>query len=485
MLVVSQEPSALSPLWLIGEANSWQLETAASGWEALERAQSGSVLDLVVLDLARGDADGLHTLRWLRRVRPDLAVLLISYSADDRQKGEAIRLGAQDYLVRPIEERQLERALRDLLALGAEGGEGGLESADIEALSDGNCFVAAGPDARKIREQAKQLAQVDAPVLLVGEGGSGKEIVARLIHKLSLRSGSPFLKLNCAALPEDLLDNELFTQERRGSISTGLAGKLEMCDRGILFLDAITEMPGKLQSKLLQLLKQKLIVGNGGHKAEMDVRIFAASNANLEQALLEHRLKEDFYYWLSAFSVYVPPLRQRKEEIPPLLAHFMNQIARHYGLQSRIFSRSLLETCQHHCWPCNLRELESFVKRYLVIGDEELALAELKREMDSPTDALQQPWPDSVVEEELEGAEAEEPASGLKSLVQSVKGEAEKNAIALALEQTHWNRKAAARLLQVSYRTLLYKIQQYHMSPPSYFSPYGPNLSTKSNGHGR
>jgi len=182
-------------------------------------------------------------------------------------------------------------------------------------------------------------------------------------------------------------------------------------------------------------------------------------------------LREDLYYRLSAFTVHVPSLRQRKEEIPLLLGHFMNQLARRYSLPARIFSTPAIEVCQRHSWPGNLRELEKFVKRYLVIGDGEESLDGLDRE-----GAL---WRGSAALPEsagpsLEAGQSQAATSGLKSLVQSVKGEAERNAIANALERAGWNRKAAARLLKISYRTLLYKIEHYHMSPPtSHLSGYG------------
>jgi DNA-binding NtrC family response regulator len=198
----------------------------------------------------------------------------------------------------------------------------------------------------------------------------------------------------------------------------------------------------------------------------MDVRILAATQVNIEQAIAEGKLREDLYYCLSAFTVHVPALRQRKEEIPLLLGHFMNQLARRYSLPARTFSAAALEACQRHSWPGNLRELEKFVKRYLVMGDGAPGLTALDHDdrefcnSGRPSAAEKSAW-------KSEPAEAEPGVAGLKSIVQSVRGEVERNAISTALEQAGWNRKAAARLLQVSYRTLLYKIEQYHMSPPT------------------
>jgi DNA-binding NtrC family response regulator len=205
----------------------------------------------------------------------------------------------------------------------------------------------------------------------------------------------------------------------------------------------------------------------------MDVRILASTQVNIEQAITGRKLREDLYYRLSAFTVHVPALRQRKEEIPLLLGHFMNQLARRYSLPARIFSAAALEACQQHSWPGNLRELEKFVKRYLVVGDGTTSLGAPNADGDM---AFWNAYLPSTEKSGLtfDSAEPQSTISGLKSLVQSVKGEAERSAITTALEQARWNRKAAARLLKVSYRTLLYKIEQYHMTPPaSHLSGYG------------
>jgi two-component system response regulator AtoC len=471
ILLVSKERSALDLPWTCGESRGWQVDTVGSGWEALERVHSGPGPDLILLDLMQGDSDGLHSLCWLRRVRPDLPVIVLAGS-DENHKLEAIRLGAQDYLIRPLQPQQLETAIRRSLFHHMESAESEIVADEIEQIGDDMFFVAASPTMRKLRAQAELLAQVSAPVLISGENGSGKELAARLIHKLSVRSGFRFLKINCATLPGDVLETELFGVVNGNGRAK--ASKLELCQRGTLFLDEITEMPMSLQAKLLHVLRDGHFVRLGGEsRIEMDVRILAATQVNIEQAIADRKLREDLYYRLSAFTVHVPALRQRKEEIPLLLGHFMNQLARRYSLPARIFSAAALDACQRHSWPGNLRELEKFVKRYLVMGDGEPGLA-----LDPDGDmAFWNSYLPQAAEKSLRTVESDEPQpgiSGLKSLVQSVKGEAERNAIATALEQAGWNRKSAARLLKVSYRTLLYKIEQYHMSPPtSHLSGHG------------
>ena len=438
----------------------------------MEEIQAGDAPDLLLLDLPQGDADGLHILRWLRRLRPELPVILICDADDALIRQEAVRLGATDCLVKPVEAQRFEMIIsHHVPAAGCTVGAD-ITSDDVEKIDDEVFFIAASPIMRKLRAQVELLAVTKAPVLIVGESGSGKEAVARLIHKLSVRSGFGFSKVNCAALPSDLLEAELFGYERS---ETGLLqskrGKLELCENGTILLDEITEMPMALQAKIVQVLQHKRFVGIGGVR-EFDVRILASSTTNIEPAISENRLREDLYYLLTAYTVHVPPLRQRLGEIPLLLRHFMHHLARHYGLSSRAFSPVLLQACQAHSWPGNLRELESFVKRYLM-GAQELELRPKSEGRDMT----------SVSSGTLETSPAGSAVNGgsLKSLVQSVKLEAERTAIAAALEKTSWNRKAAARLLKVSYRTLLYKIEQYQMSSPA---PVPGRNGFRANGNG-
>ena len=491
VLAVSKDPGVVRSLWSIVEANSWQLETVGSGWEALESVQAGTTPDLLLLDLPRGDADSLHILRWLRRLRPNLPIILVCHPEDAGRKNEAIRLGAQDYLVRPIEDKKLEFTISGQLNSRSQSIDVEIASEDIEQVSEDAFFVSASPIMRKLRAQAELLAQASVPVLILGEVGSGKDTTARLIHKLSIRSGFKFLKVNCAALPGDLLETELFGYERSDSTGSvrSKAAKLELCEKGTIFLDEITEMPSSVQSKLLQVLQNKQFFRPGsGATVSVDVRILAATSANIDRALSEKKLREDLYYRLSAFTMQTPPLRQRKDELPLLLRHFMHHLAKHYGLPPRTFSPSVLDACHAYSWPGNLHEIEEFVKRYLMMGDKELIFATPSPEQapkNGKAHAKLEPVREThfagedFARQDFAGHDEERPASlnSLKSLVQSVRYEAERNAIATALEKTGWNRKAAARLLKVSYRTLLYKIEQYHMSSseshPSSFSANG------------
>ncbi len=466
LLVISRESAVLRPLWSVAESNSWHVENSASAWDAMERVQSGAAPNLLLLDLPRGDNDSLHILRWMRRLRPDLSVIALCPTDEVSRQREATRLGAQEVLLKPFSEAQLESAIRRHLLMGGDA-EPEIGGEYIEQVGPDSFFVCASAVTQKLRAQAELLAEADVPVLILGETGSGKDTVARLIHKLSVRSGFQFLKVNCADMPADLLENELFGNR-------GGSGKLERAQKGTILLDEITEMPLSLQAKLMQVLQDKVLARQGNEKSmSADVRILAATSGSVEHALAHKKLREDLYYRLSAFTVQVPSLRQRKSEIPILLQHTMHRLARHYGLPGREFSSSVLHACQHYTWPGNLNELESFVKRYLVSGEAEMEFHELINSSDeihsaqagNTTSVAAASFPSN-------GTHEVSASKSLKSLIHNVKSEAERNAIGTALQKTGWNRKAAARLLQVSYRTLLYKIDQYHMnSSETFLSP--------------
>jgi len=328
---------------------------------------------------------------------------------------------------------------------------------EVEELCDDVFFVAASPAMKKIRSQAALVANVEIPVLLLGESGTGKEVLARLIHKLSPRAHRTFLKVNCAAVPADLLESELFGYEAGAFTGANHAkpGKFELCNKGTILLDEIGEMPPLLQAKLLHVLQDQTFSRLGSRNViKVDVRILAATNINIPEAIASKRLREDLYYRLNAFTLSLPPLRERKEEIPILLKHFMSRMSESYARSPLPMGPQLMEACLRHSWPGNLRELSNFIKRYLVLGDEMLAVSEL------------QPRPDGGGGRHFEAAgqaagAAAEGGGGLKSLGRSAKDEAEAEAIARALEETNWNRKQAAALLKISYKALLYKIRQY------------------------
>ncbi|MBV9483051.1 MAG: sigma-54-dependent Fis family transcriptional regulator [Acidobacteria bacterium] len=448
ILLVDDEPGMLRYIRTLLEVDDYKVQTATTGEEALKHVEQGLDPDLVLLDLLMPGIDGLQTLEQLRQMKPGVKVVMLSCVSDTRKVVQAMRLGAHDYLTKPFQKAELDAVIDQCLGSNQQ-----VYSGDIEELCDDVFFVAASAAMRKIRSQAALVANVDIPVLLLGESGTGKEVLARLIHKLSPRAHRTFLKVNCAAVPADLLESELFGYEP--GAFTGAThpkpGKFELCNKGTILLDEIGEMPPLLQAKLLHVLQDQQFSRLGSRSViKVDVRILAATNINIPEALATKRLREDLYYRLNAFTLQLPPLRERKEEIPILLKHFMARLSERYARPPLPLSPTLLEACQEYSWPGNLRELNNFIKRYLILGDEKLAIAEIQPKLDS-----------NGARFDIAGTKANESVGGLKSLARSAKDEAEAEAIAKALDETNWNRKQAAALLKISYKALLYKIRQY------------------------
>jgi two-component system, NtrC family, response regulator AtoC len=449
ILLVDDEPAMLRYIRTLLEVDNYKVETATTGEEAVQKVQKGLDPELVLLDVLMPGIDGLQTLEQIRQIKPGAKVVMLSCVGDTRKVVQAMKLGAHDYITKPFQKAELDAVIDQCLGKNQQNYPG-----EVEELADDVFFVAASPVMRKLRSQAALVANVDIPVLMLGESGTGKEVMARLIHKLSPRAHRTFLKVNCAAVPGDLLESELFGYE--AGAFTGAThpkpGKFEICNKGTILLDEIGEMPPLLQAKLLHVLQDQQFSRLGSRSViKVDVRILAATNINIPEALASKRLREDLYYRLNAFTLQVPPLRERKEEIPILLKHFMTHMAEQYARPPLPISPTLLQACLDYSWPGNLRELNNFIKRYLVLGDEQLAIQELNPKTDR-----------AGAQFEAAGASGGEPGGGgLKSLARSAKDEAEAEAIAKALDATNWNRKQAAVLLKISYKALLYKIRQY------------------------
>src|SRR5208282_2980207 len=252
--------------------------------------------------------------------------------------------------------------------------------AEIERINEELYFIAASPATRRLRTQAELLSQTDVPVLITGEPGSGKTTAAQLIHSLSIRSSFPFMRVKCAVLTSDLLENELFGYEHTSGNGRAESspGKLEQCAKGTILLDEVDAMPDAVQRQLLKMLESGWFVRRAGQNPiRLNVRIIATMSGDLELAAMEKGIREELFYRLSVFELRVPPLRERHEEIPLLLGHLMKRLAQRYGVPAPHFSSALLDVCQQYPWPGNLRELENFAKRFLAHGDEEAALREL------------------------------------------------------------------------------------------------------------
>jgi len=459
ILLVDDEPSVLRYTKTLLEIENYHVETAASGEEALQRMNRGPAPNLIVLDMVMPGMDGLQTLASCKKLRPDQKVVMISCVNDTNKVVQAIQLGAADYVTKPFLSPQFQGAIRKALGTSEQSL---VPAADplltgnemVDDLGEGFFFLAASPAMKQIRAQAALIAKVNVPVLLLGESGVGKEILARLIHKMSVRAHRSMVKVNCAALPADLLESELFGYEAGAFTGANKSkpGKFELAHKGTILLDEIGEMSAGLQAKLLHVLQDGTFSRLGGRaNVQVDARVLAATNIDVKKAIAERRLREDLYYRLNAFTLTVPPLRERREEIPVLLRYYMNNLARQYGKNTLPISGKLEQECLRYHWPGNLRELGNLVKRYLVLEDENQLVDELRSKAR-----------DGGAED---GTASSSGRGGLKALVRSLKDDAEAREIQRALDDANWNRKVAAAELNISYKALLYKIKQHGLSP--------------------
>lgn len=331
----------------------------------------------------------------------------------------------------------------------------------LEELDHNRFFLAASPTMMQLYRDIRTLAPVDIPVLILGESGVGKEIVARLLHKYHSRSEKTFLNVNCAALPTDLLESELFGYEA-GAFTGAMKskpGKFELANKGTILLDEIGEMSPQMQAKLLHVLQDGSFSRLGARvSTQVDVRVLAATNINMQEAITEKRFREDLYYRLNTLTLTVPPLRERREEIPLLMEQMIQRGSLELH-QPTTFSSQLIEAAQEYHWPGNIRELRSFVTRTIILRDQESAYNDLRaRTKARPTASM-------------ESVPADNPTNikpptitGMKDVINDIKNQTEIRMLQNALLASGWNRRRAATNLNISYRSLLYKIQQYRLS---------------------
>jgi DNA-binding NtrC family response regulator len=456
ILVVTRELALLRSLWSGAKLNPWRVETSEHAWEVLDRIQEAGGLQLLVLDTAYAERDSLHLLRWLGRVPREFPIIVICQSQDANTKDKAMRLGANQVMTRPLRENEFEAGIRRALDSFKRRSE-----VEPHTEIEDDFFLSVSPVMQKVRAQAELLAQADVPALIVGEPGSGAATVAHLIHRLSANSGYRFRRLNCATLAMQLTEREAGVRESYLNAELErMRALLDFRQPGTLLLEGIEEMPAAVQTRFLEILDASKagVADNGRAK----VRILATAGPDIEEAVAQKRLHGDLYSRLSGFTIQIPALRRRKDEIEVLLRYSMYKMANQFQRAPKDFSRETVEACLNYSWPGNIRELESFVKRYLFAEAEETPQV---REIIAQPDPLTASVPVSAV------AETEPSAEPLKAMIQDLTCKAERNAIAAALQKTHWNRKAAARLLRVSYRTLLYKIERYQMYDSAALGP--------------
>ena len=437
VLLVDDERNILLTLGRALSLEGYATETAAGGREALEKIAALPV-DVVVMDVRMPDLDGLTVLQRAREARPGLPVIIMSGHGSIETVRQAFRLGAFDYLEKPITEKEkLVAAVRNALRLRDLAEENAAlrrEAGLADMLGD-------GPAMQRLRELVQRTAPSEGRVLVTGENGTGKELVARAIHEGSRRRAGPFVKLNCAAVPAELIESELFGHEKgafTGAV-TARKGKFELANHGTLFLDEVGDMPPAMQAKVLRVLQEGEFerVG-GGVTLRCDVRVIAATNRDLPSEVAAGRFREDLYYRLAVVPIHVPPLRERKEDVPALATAFLAEASERNGRRAMRLGRDALAALQANDWPGNVRELRNLVERIAILCDgPEIGAADVAAVLPG----ARRPRPDRF----REGAP-------LKDLLE----EAEREIVLAALERHGDNMAETARALGLE-RSHLYK----------------------------
>jgi two-component system response regulator AtoC len=465
VMVIDDDPGVRDYMEALVSRQGYRVYAAADGEQALARLDDVRP-DLVTLDVVLPGMDGLETLRRIKQRMPEVPVVMLSGHGQARNIVEAMRLGASDFLRKPFEVEELELAFQKALEKRALKQE--VERLRGRARSETELLLLFGdnPKMKQVRDIIEQVADTDITVLVRGESGTGKELVARTIFQLSSRRDRPFVKVNCAALPSELLESELFGFEKgafTGAQKRKL-GKFEYANLGTIFLDEISEMHPNLQAKLLQVLQDGEFSRLGGEAdVHVDTRIIAATNRNLEEAVADGSFREDLYYRLNVVTVHMPPLRERKDSIPLLVDRFLQKNNEQYGKSMKQLSNETLEVFLSYSWPGNVRELENMVRRMVVLGNEQAVLDEISLRGPEP-EAPGEVVPELLGLESIGADLAKGESIDLKAISRRAAQVAEKRVIERVLQQTRWNRKEAAERLQISYKALLYKMKENGLS---------------------
>jgi two-component system response regulator AtoC len=465
VLVIDDDPGVRDYMEALVSRQGYRVFAAADAEQALAGLDDTRP-DVITLDVVLPGIDGLETLRRLKQRLPEVPVVMLSGHGQARNIVEAMRLGASDFLRKPFEVEELELAFQKALEKRALKQE--VELLRGRARSEMELLLLTGdsPKMREVRDIIEQVADTDITVLVRGESGTGKEVVARSIFQLSGRHNQPFVKVNCAALPSELLESELFGFEKgafTGAQKRKL-GKFEYANHGTIFLDEISEMHPSLQAKLLQVLQDGEFSRLGGEAdVHVDTRIIAATNRNIEEAVGDGSFREDLYYRLNVVTVHMPPLRERLDGIPLLVDYFLQKNNEQYHKDLKQLSHETMEIFLRYHWPGNVRELENMVRRMVVLGTEQTVLEEIAQRgsssLTTPRGAA-----DGLDMESVGADVARGESIDLKAISRRAAQVAEKRVIERVLQQTRWNRKEAAERLQISYKALLYKMKENGLS---------------------
>lgn len=472
ILVADDESEIRSYLGSALCSQGYQVEFADNGEDVLERVRpnndpNSADVALVLLDILMPDKDGLQTLEELRRIRPEVPVIMLSGASSPGNIVTAMKSGAIDFLAKPVSYRDLAAAVQKVLPACQSSEEPEAFSPEKEPN-----LPVVGAWSRKLDMLVQRIGASDVPVLLQGETGVGKEVLARKLHAKSTRAGHPFLKLNCAALPSELVESELFGYERGAFTGAfkNTPGKFEMANHGTILLDEIGDMDFKLQAKLLQVVQDHEFLRLGAKDTvKVDVRVMAATHCNLEQAIVEGRFREDLYYRLNIIDIQIPPLRERRDEILPLADFFLRTHATP-DKPALGLTAPLRDALLEHDWSGNIRELENVMRKYLVLRNAEVVAEDLARRAQKRSSALRNASSKThhaavaptkhVPEVQPKEAVSAPPDTSVLKGVTNAHRTAEAEVIIAALNAVLWNRKQAAANLKIDYKALLYKMKK-------------------------
>src|SRR6266850_3945009 len=469
-LIVDEDAGASSRFSNLLSGLSYSNHLEFSHKRAMAWLSEGNSPLLTFLNITQSGSSGLTFLTWMREVNPALPIVVIGSTTQIRLIVEAVQLGATDYLIDPCDTHQARLAIERVLE--------SQKNNEVKCAAPDLLFQGSFTSSEMIRacEIAKMVARTDVPVLITGESGVGKEVFARFIHNHSPRANKRLIKVNCAALPADLLESELFGHER-GAFTGATAekpGKFELADDGAILLDEIGEMSPALQAKLLHVLQDGEFSRLGGNKQlRVDARVIASTNRRLEEAVSRGEFRDDLYFRLNVIRIKIPPLRDRKQEIPFLSNYFVQKYREKYGSRVQELPPKILQRFVDYDWPGNVRQLENVIKRYLILPELDVELGDFSDHR-RPTLVPSPPETEAVTPPRPPAAPYGLPAppslpaefASLKQVGELAAERAEREVVLWMLGQTSWNRKLAARRLNISYKALLNKIKKWQMRRP-------------------
>jgi DNA-binding NtrC family response regulator len=447
--IVDDDPAIRELLSFMVTEAGYEVDAFASGAEIL--ASSGQPPDAILLDLMMPEIDGIEVLKEVNRRHPKLPIIMVTADHDVQRAVEVTKLGAYDYITKPIDQERLLTTLGNALSHGSLEKEVARLKEELSDRYHLRSIVGSSAAMRKVYDQIEKVLESEITVFIAGESGTGKELVAKAIHYASLRSDGPFIDVNCAAIPEGLQESELFGHEKgafTGAVATH-PGKFEQAAGGTIFLDEVGEMSASAQARLLRVLQERVLQRVGGTETiELDVRVISASNRDLAKLVEEGEFRQDLFYRLVVFPIALPPLRDRREDIPLLVEHFLEKYARDAGKRVTRVEAQAMEALTHHGWPGNVRELENVIHRTLLVSSGlELTVDDLPPGIGQTSAA-----------DEMEARPAAAAGDGGATLNLE---ELERKTIARAMEQNKGNLSDVARQLGIGRSTLYRKLEQY------------------------